>query len=113
MEAILENPQGRRLAGGSASMIIEIGEVQAHRLSAALLTLNDHNQVGVRVLDEENRVRFRPVELLSGEMDRAWVAGLAARERLITLGAGFASEGQEVRPVLQEVAEKGVTEAAQ
>lgn len=113
VEAILDNPQARRLAGGSASMIIEIGDVQAHRLSAALLTLNDHNQVGVRVLDEENRVRFRPVKLLSGEMDRAWVAGLDARERLITLGAGFASEGQKVRPVLQEAAEKGVTEAAQ
>lgn len=99
VEAIVENPDLRRIAGASASMTIETGQVQAHRLSAALLALDDHNQIGVRVLDAENRVRFRPVKLLSGEMERAWVAGLDERVRLITLGAGFAAEGQEVRPV--------------
>ncbi len=100
VEATIENPQARRIAGASASMTIETGQVQAHRLSAALLTLNDHNQVGVRVLDSENRVRFRPVTLLSGEMAQAWVSGLDDRVRLITLGAGFAAEGQQVTPVL-------------
>lgn len=99
VEATLNNPQRRRIAGASAAMTIELGQVQAHRLSAALLTLDDHNQVGVRVLDANNRVRFRPVTLLSGEMDKAWVAGLEEQVNLITLGAGFASEGEEVRPV--------------
>ena len=99
VEAIVDNPQYRRLAGASAAMIIETGQVQAHRISAALLSLNEHNQVGVRVLDADNRIRFRPVQLLSGEMDRAWVAGLDKQVNLITLGAGFAAEGQEVRPV--------------
>lgn len=99
VEATLDNPQQRRIAGASAAMIIETGQVQAHRISAALLSLNDHNQVGVRVLDADNRVRFRPVQLLSGEMDQAWVAGLDEQVNLITLGAGFADEEQEVRPV--------------
>ncbi|WP_432697153.1 efflux RND transporter periplasmic adaptor subunit [Marinobacterium sp. YM272] len=106
IEAIVKNPEARRIAGASASMTIETGSIRAHRLSAALLTLNDHNQVGVRVLDGDNRVHFRPVTLLSGGMSQAWVAGLDEQVRLITLGAGFAAEGQEVRPV--EVDDSGV-----
>ncbi|SEG84662.1 efflux RND transporter periplasmic adaptor subunit [Marinobacterium lutimaris] len=108
IEAIVQNPDARRIAGASASMTIDTGEVQAHRLSAALLTLDDHNQVGVRVLDADNRVHFRPVKLLSGEMTQAWVSGLEEEERLITLGAGFAEEGQQVNPVpLEESVEQG------
>ncbi|MBS99452.1 MAG: efflux transporter periplasmic adaptor subunit [Oceanospirillaceae bacterium] len=99
VEALVDNPDHLRIAGGSASMEITTGAEPAHAFSPALLTLDDEGEVGVRVLDEQDRVRFAPVTILSLDKSRAWVSGLPSQVRLITVGAGFAELGQKVEPV--------------
>lgn len=97
VEVRLENPDQLRIAGASATARIEVGRVAAHRISTALLTLNDEGALGVLHLDGDDRVHFAPVELISTGTEGSWVGGLPDQIRLITLGGGFVSPGDRVR----------------
>ncbi|MBL1377835.1 efflux RND transporter periplasmic adaptor subunit [Zobellella iuensis] len=104
LEARLGNPQQWRVAGASAGLRIALPARPGHRLSPALLALDERGRPGIRALDDHNRVRFMPVTLLAITPEQAWVEGLPARVRLISRGAGFAVEGDEVRVAEREPA---------
>lgn len=99
IEAELDNPEGMRVAGSTATLRIGLDEVLATRLSPAHLNLDEHGKLGVKHVDGNNQVRFSRVQLLSTDNDGAWVAGLPLRIRLITRGAGFVNPGETVVPV--------------
>jgi len=99
MEVEVDNPQQRRIAGGSANLAIALPEVNAHHLSPAFLALDNNGKPGVKHVSEDNKVVFSGVRLLSVKTDGAWVDGLPDNLRLITRGAGFVSEGEEVTAV--------------
>lgn len=99
IEARVENPDGLRVAGGSASLRIQLPERQAHFLSPSLLSLADDGRPGVLVVGEEDRVALVAVELLSIRTEGAWVSGLPSPARVITRGGGFVAQGQKVQPV--------------
>ncbi|QJQ96895.1 MULTISPECIES: efflux RND transporter periplasmic adaptor subunit [Halomonadaceae] len=99
VEARLDNPERRRLAGASASLAIALPQRQAHRLSPALLVLDDQGQIGIKALDNEDRVVFHRVDLLTADSRQAWISGLPDRVRLITLGGGFVAVGERVTPI--------------
>ncbi len=105
VEARVANPEGRRLAGASATLVITLPERQVHRLSPALLELDDEGQLAVKHLDDEERVLRTPVTLVDAATDEARVAGLPERVRLITLGGGLVAPGERVAPVAAEPAE--------
>lgn len=99
VEVTVENPDLRRVAGGSATLRIALPETRATFLSPAYLSLGDDGRPGVRYVDDNNQVVFRNVTLLNVTTDGAWVSGLPDEIRLITRGGGFVSIGQEVQPV--------------
>lgn len=99
VEVAIDNPERKRVAGGSATLRIALPEVQAMFLSPAFLSLGDDGRPGVRHINDDNEVVFTTVRLLSITTDGAWVTGLPPEIRLITRGAGFVSLGQKVRPV--------------
>jgi multidrug efflux system membrane fusion protein len=99
VEIAVDNPDRKRVAGGSATLRIALPEVQAMFVSPAFLSLGDDGRPGVRHVDDSNEVVFTTVSLLSITTEGAWVAGLPSEIRLITRGAGFVSLGQKVRPV--------------
>jgi multidrug efflux system membrane fusion protein len=99
VEIDIDNPERKRVAGGSATLRIALPEVQAMFVSPAYLSLGDDGRPGVRHVNEDNEVEFTTVRLLSVTTDGAWVTGLPPEIRLITRGAGFVSLGQKVRPV--------------
>ncbi|OIN12761.1 efflux RND transporter periplasmic adaptor subunit [Oceanisphaera psychrotolerans] len=97
LEARLDNPRGWRVAGASAGLRIALPARPAHRLSPALLALDDNGRPGVHIVDEQNRMQRVPVTLLSITPDEAWIGGLPQPVRIITRGAGFVIEGNTVR----------------
>ena len=99
IEAALDNPQGMRVAGSSATVRIGLDEVLANRISPAHLELSDEGRLGVKHVDADNRVRFASVRLLRTDNSGAWVAGLPLKTHLITRGAGFVAPGDGVIPV--------------
>jgi multidrug efflux system membrane fusion protein len=70
-----------------------------HTLSAALLTLADDGTVGVKVVDNDSRAKFYPVEIAGASPEGMQVTGLPDKIRLITVGQGFVTEGQRVDAV--------------
>lgn len=97
MEAKLDNPDGWRVAGASVGLYIQLPEQKAIRLSPALLALDKLSQLGVYVLDEQNRMHWQAITLLSITPDEAWVSGLPSSVRLVTRGADFVEAGTVVK----------------
>ena len=71
----------------------------AHFVTPALLSLADDGAIGLKTVDERNRVRFRPVDIIKDTPAGVWLGGLPAEVRVITVGQDFVSAGQEVAPV--------------
>ncbi|HKP25341.1 MAG TPA: efflux RND transporter periplasmic adaptor subunit [Dongiaceae bacterium] len=85
--------------GLSAELVIPVDAVPAHRISPAILTLGPSGEVGVKLVDETNKVRFTPVEILREDPTGLWIVGLAEKARMIVVGQDFVLDGQLVRPV--------------
>ena len=85
--------------GLSAELVIPVEDVPAHRISPAVLTLGPNGEVGVKLVDEADTVRFAPVEILREDTNGLWITGLAPTARMIVVGQDFVIDGQLVRPV--------------
>lgn len=73
----------------------------AHRISAALLVLDDDGRLGIKAVDDTDTVRFFPARIVRAEAEDIWLGGLPERLRLITVGQGFVVDGQKVRVQLE------------
>lgn len=99
IELEVPNGEGRFASGVSTRLILEDGAVPAHRVSAALLALDDQGVIGVNAVDDRGVVTFHPAQVVRAEADAVWLAGLPERLRLITVGQGFVRAGERVHPV--------------
>lgn len=96
VEARVGNPDGSIAAGVSASVIVPVANIEAAFLTPSALVLGDDGELGVKIVTDNNTVDFLPVVLESTTLDGAWVTGIAAGTRVITLGQGFVSNGEVV-----------------
>jgi len=96
VEIALPNKEWKLRDGVTADIIIPLKAMPAHYFSPAILCLNDAGQIGVRLVDDSNIVRFKPVTILSNDADGVWVSGLSPKTRLITVGQEYVVEGQQV-----------------
>lgn len=99
VELEVPNPEGRLRDGITAEMHIAAATVDAHRITPAILALDDRGQLGVRVVDEQRRVRFVRVTIIGDGPDGVWVVGLPRTVTIITVGQEYVSEGQQVNVV--------------
>lgn len=88
-----------RAAGISAQVTFPLTPASAHFVSPALLGLNAEGQLSLKHLNENDEVLETPVTLVRTSTQGAWVSGLPASVRLITVGQGFVRAGQQVDPV--------------
>jgi multidrug efflux system membrane fusion protein len=82
--------------GVSAEIYIESKKVLSHRISPAILSLNDQGKLGIRTVDENNAVEFKEIQILEDTTEGLWVSGLSENERIITLGQEYVFQGQTV-----------------
>ncbi|MEM9388165.1 MAG: efflux RND transporter periplasmic adaptor subunit [Pseudomonadota bacterium] len=101
VELELDNAQGRLPLGASADLGLPLETVMAHPVSPALMSLDDAGGLGVKIVDDDNQVRFLPIEVARADGDTVWVTGLPDPARVITVGYGFVSEGERVAPTLE------------
>lgn len=99
VELEIANADGRLAAGLTAEVRMPVAAVEAHNISPAALTLDDNGVVGVKTVDEDNIVKFQPVELVSDGPDGIWLGGLPDEVSIITVGQEFVLPGQKVVPV--------------
>jgi multidrug efflux system membrane fusion protein len=101
IEVELPNPDGKARDGVTAVTLLPLPAEKAHRVSPAILTLNDAGQVGIRAVDENNRTVFYPIRVLGGEQDGMWIGGLPEEVVAITVGQEYVSDGEPVEPVFE------------
>lgn len=94
----IPNPDGLA-SGTSANVLIPKPSVQAHGISPGILTLDEAGLTGVKVVDEEDKVQFFPVKIVSAKPAKIFVTGLPDQARIIVGGQGFVRQGEKVKPV--------------
>ena len=102
VEILISNPPTGILSGISTRIAVPIETVSAHRVSPAVLALDDAGNLGVKALSQDNIVEFHPIEIIKTESNGAWVTGLPNSVTLITLGQGFVNPGEEVESISEE-----------
>ncbi len=100
MEVTVDPSQQKIREGITTEMLVDAAQLRAHRIPSSALTLDDAGEIGVKVIDRDNVVRFNNVTIVgddSNQMNPAvWVTGLDGSVNLITLGQEIVFPGQTV-----------------
>ena len=99
LEITVDNSDYHLRSGLTSTLSISLDEVYAQRVSPALFTLNDQGVFGLRLVDKDNRVEFRAVQVIEDSNDGAWVTGLPRTVSLITVGQEYVLAGQTIDPL--------------
>ncbi len=101
-EIEVPNPDLLIRDGQTAEILIASEGADAHLVPQSALTLNDEGALGLRLVNDENIVKFYEVSLVRDTMDGAWVTGLPTQANIIVVGQEYVIEGVEVVPTPRE-----------
>ena len=96
VEISVDNKDRTIRDGVSAEIYIKGKEEPAHKISPAILSLNDQGKLGIRTVTSDNRVEFKEINILEDTNSGMWVSGLGEDARIITLGQEYVFQGQTV-----------------
>jgi multidrug efflux system membrane fusion protein len=108
VELEIDNTNGALRAGGTAELRIPAEAVLAHRVSPALLTLDDAGNVGVKIISDSGKVEFVVADIALSSNDGVWLAGLPETATIITVGQGYVASGATVVAVPESDVETAV-----
>ena len=87
------------VAGLTAELRLSLGEVKAHRVSPAVLTLSHDGLVGVKSVNADGLVIFHKIQLVADTPGGMWLTGLPDQVTIISVGQEFVKVGQKVEPI--------------
>ena len=96
VEAEVRNPNGLIRDGITGTLEISTNKILANKISPSILLLSDSGTLGIRIVNSENVVEFRPIKILEDTQDGLWVQGIPNASSLIVRGQGFVEDGQKV-----------------
>jgi len=99
VEVEVPNPGRKIYEGLTAEIRLPLEEVLTHQITPALLSLDDDGTIGVKGVDENDKVVFYPIEIIGHTPDGMLLGGLPERLTLITVGQEFVVDGELVVPV--------------
>ena len=111
-EIEVPNADGAIPAGISAQLRIPTGEVEAHFVSPAILSLDTDGTLGVKTVAADNTVEFHEVSIVRAQTDGIWIAGLPQEAQIISIGQGFVNDGEAVDPQPETEEAAALAEAA-
>ena len=99
VELEIDNTAGDYRGGMTAEMMIPAETIFAHKVSPALLTLDDEGNLGIKTVNELGQVEFFPADIAMASNEGVWIAGLPHSASIITVGQGFVNAGAVVNSV--------------
>lgn len=96
VESEIKNKKGVIRDGITSEMIIKTSKIYAHKISPSILMLNDKGILGIKVIENEDTVKFIPIDILEDSEDGIWVTGVPDKIQLIVQGQGFVENNQKV-----------------
>ena len=97
VEAKVSNVSGKIRDGITGTMTIQTNKVLANKISPSILLLSDEGNLGVRVVNDNDEVKFLPINIIEDTNDGIWVTGIPNLSKLIVLGQGFVENGEKVQ----------------
>ncbi len=89
--------------GVTATAYVPLKAVSAHLLAPSMLTLSDAGDVGIRLVDLDQRTNhFQKIEILGETKEGVWAGGLPEIITVIAVGQEYVTDGQPVEPVFAE-----------
>lgn len=99
IDVSLANPERKIADGVTAEVTLYLAPVDATKVARSALTFSAEGKLGVRVVDQDNKVAFVPVGLVEDQTDYLFVSGIQSGAQIIVQGQDFVKEGQVVEPV--------------
>ncbi len=99
IDVSLANPERKIADGVTAEVTLYLAPVEATKVARSALTFSAEGKLGVRVVEEGNKVAFVPVGLVEDQTDYLYVSGIKPGAQIIVQGQDFVKEGQVVEPV--------------
>jgi membrane fusion protein, multidrug efflux system len=96
VELEVPNPDGAIRSGVTSEIRLNLPPEPAHRVPASILALDSNGDLGVRIIENGDTVRFLPIRLLSDDGEQVWISGLPETAEIIVLGQDFVSDGTRV-----------------
>ncbi len=93
------NPDDSIIGGLTATIKLPTGTKRGHLVSPSVMTLSDSGQIGVKIVDNDSRVRFMPITILDEGANGTWISGLPDEVDLVTVGQDFVAENELVERV--------------
>lgn len=103
VEIRVPNPDLALRDGETVEIKVDAAGKAAHLLPQSALTLDDSGTLGLRLVDDAQRVTFVPVTLMRDTPNGVWLTGLPEDADVIVIGQEYVTEGVRVRPVFQEL----------
>ncbi len=100
VEIEMKNPNGLIRSGLSASAIIIAGEINAQLIPQSSLTLDSDGVIGVKLVDEDDKVHFVKVTIIKDDNNGVFVLGLPDKAGIIIFGQEYVVDGQIVAPTM-------------
>jgi multidrug efflux system membrane fusion protein len=100
IEVEVDNSNTNIREGITAELLVDAQDLRAHQIPSSALTLDDTGEIGVKILDRNNVVRFQRVTIIGDSSNRlnpgVWVTGLSGSTTLVTIGQEIVFPGQRV-----------------
>ena len=65
--------------------------------------MDDSGNIGVKILNSENIVKFVPIFIVEDLEDGLWISGIPETVNLIIKGHGFVEDGQKILTGLDSI----------
>ena len=99
VEIAVPNPDLALSAGMTAAIVLEAEPVEAVIVPRSVLTLSPEGEIGVKILDDVNRVGFQPVTIADDTGDGIVVTGVSDGSLVIVSGQDLVSLGETVNAI--------------
>lgn len=101
VELEIDNAAGEYRGGVTAELLIPAETIFAHKVSPALLTLDDEGNLGIKTVNDFGQVEFYEADIAMSSSEGVWIAGLPHTASIITVGQGFVNPGASVNSVTE------------
>ncbi|NSX56357.1 efflux RND transporter periplasmic adaptor subunit [Parasulfitobacter algicola] len=102
VEVFVPNPNMDIRDGQTVEILIASDGADAHLLPGSALTLNDDGDLGVRIVNKDQRVAFSTVNFIRDTVDGVWVNGLPDAVDVIVVGHEYVTDGVPVTVTYRE-----------